>query len=69
MATVLAGSLVDGRPNFATLGNNGLMRVKPPTTYVSIYEGHHTTKGIREHGTFSVTTRRRIRWSSPIAVA
>jgi flavin reductase (DIM6/NTAB) family NADH-FMN oxidoreductase RutF len=54
MPTVLAGALVDGRPNFTTLGNNGLMRVEPPTTYVSIYEGHYSAKGIREHGTFSV---------------
>lgn len=54
MPTVLAGTLVDGRANFTMLGNNGLMRVKPPTTYISICRGHYTTKGILEHGTFSV---------------
>jgi len=54
MPTVLAGALVDGRPNFTTLGNHGLMRVNPPTTYISIAKGHHTTKGILEHDTFSV---------------
>ena len=59
MPTVLAGALVDGRANFTTLGNHGLMRVKPPTTYISIYEGHHTTRGILEHGTFSVEILRR----------
>jgi flavin reductase (DIM6/NTAB) family NADH-FMN oxidoreductase RutF len=46
--------LVDGRANFTTLGNHGLMRVKPPATYISIYEGHHTTRGILDHGTFGV---------------
>jgi len=54
MPTILAGALVDGRPNFTTLGNHGLMRVKPPTTYISICNGHYTTRGILEHGTFSV---------------
>ncbi len=31
----LVGALVDGRPNFETIGDCGLMGVRPPLVYVS----------------------------------
>jgi flavin reductase (DIM6/NTAB) family NADH-FMN oxidoreductase RutF len=51
---VLVGAKVDGRPNFATLGDCGVMGIKPPLVYVSLSRGHHTTQGIFENSTFSV---------------
>jgi flavin reductase (DIM6/NTAB) family NADH-FMN oxidoreductase RutF len=51
---VLAGANVDGRPNYATLGDCGVMGINPPLVYVSLGEKHYTTRGIVENGTFSV---------------
>ena len=51
---VLAGANVDGKPNYATLGDCGVMGINPPLVYVSLNQGHYTTQGIVEHGTFSV---------------
>lgn len=51
---VLAGADVGGRPNFATLGDCGIMGIRPPLVYVSLHRDHHTTQGILENGTFSV---------------
>jgi flavin reductase (DIM6/NTAB) family NADH-FMN oxidoreductase RutF len=51
---VLAGANVDGKPNFATLGDVGIMGIRPPLVAVSLNEGHHTTQGILHSGTFSV---------------
>ncbi len=51
---VLAGANVSGRPNFATLGDCGVMGIRPPLVYVSLHEGHYTTQGILENGTYSV---------------
>lgn len=51
---VLAGANVRGRPNYATLGDCGVMGINPPLVYVSLGQGHHTTQGILENGTFSV---------------
>jgi len=52
--TILAGALVNGRPNFATLGDVGIMGINPPIVYISSGSGHHTNRGILEHGTFSI---------------
>jgi flavin reductase (DIM6/NTAB) family NADH-FMN oxidoreductase RutF len=51
---VLAGALVNGKPNYATLGDCGVMGLNPPLVYVSLHENHHTTKGILAHEAFSV---------------
>lgn len=51
---VLAGADVQGKPNFATLGDCGVMGIKPALVYVSLGQGHYTTQGILENGTYSV---------------
>jgi flavin reductase (DIM6/NTAB) family NADH-FMN oxidoreductase RutF len=51
---VLAGANVGGKPNYATLGDCGIMGINPPLVYVSLGEKHYTTQGIVENGTFSV---------------
>lgn len=51
---VLAGASVDGRPNFCTLGDCGIMGIRPPLVYVSLNETHLTTQGIVDTGVYSV---------------
>jgi flavin reductase (DIM6/NTAB) family NADH-FMN oxidoreductase RutF len=51
---VLAGANIRGRPNYATLGDCGVMGIKPPLVYVSLHKEHYTTRGVLENGTFSV---------------
>jgi flavin reductase (DIM6/NTAB) family NADH-FMN oxidoreductase RutF len=51
---VLVGALVDGRPNYATVGDCAIAGIQPALVVVSLGETHHTTRGIVEHGTFSV---------------
>lgn len=51
---VLVGSLVDGRPNYATIGDCAIMGLKPALVVVSLGETHHTTRGILAHRTFSI---------------
>jgi flavin reductase (DIM6/NTAB) family NADH-FMN oxidoreductase RutF len=51
---VLAGSNVRGRPNFATLGDCGVMGINPPLVYISSHREHYTNEGILENETYSV---------------
>lgn len=53
---VICGTLVDGRPNFNTLGNFGLISpTRPnPIVYISSCKKHFTNIGIRKSGYFSV---------------
>jgi flavin reductase (DIM6/NTAB) family NADH-FMN oxidoreductase RutF len=51
---VLAGANVGGRPNFATLGDCGVMGINPPLVYISSHREHYTNGGILENGTYSV---------------
>jgi flavin reductase (DIM6/NTAB) family NADH-FMN oxidoreductase RutF len=51
---VLVGALVDGRANYATVGDCAIMGIKPAVVVVSLGESHHTTRGILEHRTFSI---------------
>ncbi|MFX1518091.1 MAG: flavin reductase family protein [Promethearchaeota archaeon] len=51
---ILAGALVHGKPNFETLGDVGIMGIKPPIVYISSGVDHYTNIGILEHKTFSV---------------
>jgi flavin reductase (DIM6/NTAB) family NADH-FMN oxidoreductase RutF len=50
LPAVLAGAIVDAKPNFATLGNCGIVSVKPPVIYISSASSNYTNKGIIEHG-------------------
>jgi len=51
---VLVGANVNGVPNFETIGDVGLMGIKPPIVYVSSGANHHTNQGILENQTFSI---------------
>lgn len=51
---VLAGALVNGKPNFATLGDTGIIGIKPPIVYISSGKNHYTNIGILEHETYSI---------------
>ncbi len=51
---VLAGANVDGKPNYATLGDCGVMGINPALVYVSLGQKHYTTRGILENRTYSV---------------
>jgi len=51
---VLVGAVVDGRPNFAEIGDCAIMGIRPPLVAVSLSAEHHTTRGILAHRTFSV---------------
>ena len=51
---ILAGTMVGGTANFATLGDCGIMGIRPPLVYISTHSDHHTTKGVLEHKTFSI---------------
>jgi flavin reductase (DIM6/NTAB) family NADH-FMN oxidoreductase RutF len=51
---VLVGANVQGRANFATLGDCGIMGINPPLVYVSLHREHYTTRGIEENKTYSI---------------
>ncbi|MFT4146134.1 MAG: flavin reductase family protein [Mobilitalea sp.] len=51
--TVLAGSFVNGKPNYATIGAYGVVSQKP-VLYISLKNTHCTTAGVIENGYFSV---------------
>jgi flavin reductase (DIM6/NTAB) family NADH-FMN oxidoreductase RutF len=51
---VLVGATVACKPNFATLGDCGIMGIRPPIVYISSGADHHTNKGILEHETYSI---------------
>ena len=50
----LAGALVNNQPNFETLGDVGIMGIKPPLVYISSGQNHYTNQGILEQKTFSI---------------
>ncbi|MFC2011384.1 flavin reductase family protein [Chloroflexota bacterium] len=51
---VVVGALVNGRPNYITLGSYGGMSIDPPIIYISVNKDHYTNAGIKENGYFSV---------------
>src|SRR3972149_1934380 len=53
-SAVIAGALVNGKPNYITLGSYGGMSINPPIVYISINKSHYTNSGIKENGYFSV---------------
>ena len=50
----LAGANVEGRANFATIGDCGIMGLMPPLVYISLHEDHFTTRGVIANHTFSI---------------
>ncbi len=54
LPVTLVGALVDGRPNFLTISYCGIAQRKPPVILVTLGKLHHTNRGIKEQGTFSV---------------
>lgn len=50
---VLAGALVNGKPNYATIGAYGVVS-QQPVLYISLKNTHYTTAGVKETGFFSV---------------
>ena len=51
---VLVGAIVDGRPNFATVGDCAVLGIQPPLVAVSLSATHHTTRGVLAYGAFSI---------------
>lgn len=50
---VLAGAEVEGKPNFVTAGACGCVCLDP-ILYLSLKSTHHTNRGIKENGSFSI---------------
>ena len=51
---ILAGATVNGKPNYTTLGDCGVMGINPPLVYISSGADHYTNTGILENGTYSI---------------
>jgi flavin reductase (DIM6/NTAB) family NADH-FMN oxidoreductase RutF len=51
---VLVGADVDGRPNFATVGDCAVLGLRPALVVVSLGATHHTTHGVLAHRAFSI---------------
>jgi flavin reductase (DIM6/NTAB) family NADH-FMN oxidoreductase RutF len=51
---VLVGAMVNGRPNFETIGQVAIMGVRPAFVCISSSRDHHTNAGIIEHAAFSI---------------
>ncbi len=54
MPVTLVGATVAGKPNFMAVAWVSRVNYSPPYLAVAIGKKHHTTRGIDEHGTFSV---------------
>jgi flavin reductase (DIM6/NTAB) family NADH-FMN oxidoreductase RutF len=52
--TILLGANVDGKPNYCTVGNCGIISVRPPVVYVSSDKSNHTNIGIKQTMSFSI---------------
>lgn len=50
----LVGAAVDGRSNFVTIGDCGLMGIRPPLVYVSSHRDHYSNIGILKHQCYSI---------------
>ncbi|MFX0039613.1 MAG: flavin reductase family protein [Promethearchaeota archaeon] len=50
----LVGAIINNQPNFETLGDVGIMGIKPPIVYISSGQNHYTNQGILENKTFSI---------------
>lgn len=54
LPAVLIGAVVNDKANFATIGNCGIVSVKPSVVYVSMEKKHYTNKGIIKNQAFSI---------------
>jgi flavin reductase (DIM6/NTAB) family NADH-FMN oxidoreductase RutF len=54
LPAVLVGSMVNGKPNYETLGDCGVLSVSPAVICISSHKSHYTNRGIHAHGNFSV---------------
>lgn len=55
MPTTIVGTLVDGKPNFATVAHVGILNsASPHLISISLGKLHHTTLGIQQNSEFSV---------------
>lgn len=54
MPVVLVGAIVDGKPNFMTAAFCGIANFQPPAVTLGLSPSHRTSRGIEEHGEFSV---------------
>lgn len=52
--SVLIGTVINDKSNFATIGNCGIISVNPSVIYISIDKNHYTNKGIKENQVFSI---------------
>jgi flavin reductase (DIM6/NTAB) family NADH-FMN oxidoreductase RutF len=50
----LVGANVHAKPNYATIGDLGLMGINPALVCISSHRDHYTNIGILENGTFSI---------------
>ena len=50
----LVGAIVEGKPNFLTIGYFAIISHLPPIVSVSLYKNHYSVKGIKESCAFSV---------------
>jgi flavin reductase (DIM6/NTAB) family NADH-FMN oxidoreductase RutF len=55
MPVVIVGAEVDGSPNYITVAWITRVNFSPPMVGISLGKSHHTTRGIRDHGEFSVS--------------
>jgi flavin reductase (DIM6/NTAB) family NADH-FMN oxidoreductase RutF len=51
---VLVGAYVDGKINYVEVGDVAVMGIGTPLIAISLNTNHYTTKGIKEHGVFSI---------------
>jgi flavin reductase (DIM6/NTAB) family NADH-FMN oxidoreductase RutF len=51
---VIVGAMVNGKPNFLTIGSWGYIATNLSLIYVSIREGRYTNAGIKINGSFSI---------------
>lgn len=54
MPVTLLGTLVDGKPDFMTLGWVTRVNANPPTVGCGVGRHHHSVRGIEENKTFSI---------------
>jgi flavin reductase (DIM6/NTAB) family NADH-FMN oxidoreductase RutF len=54
LPAILVGAMINGKPNYETLGNCGILSVSPAVIYISSHKHHYTNGGIHTHGYFSV---------------
>ncbi len=55
MPVAIVGAEVDGTPNYLAVAWITRVNFTPPMLGIALGKNHHTSKGIREHGEFSVS--------------